>query len=113
MGSPKPRRQIRSAESGVAVHIRVVGLTDDFDARRKVEIGMKRGAGCALHAMRRPWPASRLETNVPFRMPVPRRIDRNALPLRLFKPFVQNRHNLAAFGDGQRAARTKVILYID
>ena len=70
-------------------------------------------AGRALHAMWRPRAAPVFETDMAGRMSIPRCVNGNALAPRFFNPFIENRHDLIAFTDGERTAGTKIILHID
>src|SRR5262249_27758973 len=99
--------EIGAAKGRIAVFMGMVAFADDLGIGGNNKIGMKGGAGCALHAMRRPRTTSLTETDVLFRMPVPRHVDWNMLTLRFFDPSIQDRDNLIAFRNSEGPARAE------
>ena len=112
-GAAKAFRQIRTAECGVTILVRIFRLADNLHVLREPEIGMEGRSRRALHTMRRPGTAALLKADVIFRMPITRCEYRYAAGFRLCDPSVQDRDNGIALRHGESTARTEVILHID
>src|SRR5947209_13214709 len=74
---------------------------------------MKLRALCALNAVNGPSAAVGCEVLGPLRMPVAALINRFTAREKFFDQIVERRYHLIAAWNGQRAARTKIILHIN
>src|SRR5665213_2110570 len=74
---------------------------------------MKTRAVAVLNAMRWPYPTSLFEADMVSRVPIARRVYRHIRSNGGVDPSVENGNHLVATVDGQRAARTEVLLHID
>ncbi len=100
-------------EGGVLVLVESGALGDDDRVRRQAQMRMKGGARSVLNAVRRPRAVVRVEARMWRRVPVARRVDRQARRFGRGDPGVQRRNNRVSLADRQRSTGAKVVLHVD
>src|SRR5262249_40049831 len=106
-------RQIRSAECGITILVRLVSFADDLCLGWQLQIRMEVGSRGALNTMRWPGTAAFPETHMLRRVPVSRCKDGNASSQGQFDPVIEDRNHLVTLFHSQSSPGTEIILHVN